>query len=225
MKPTLYVNGDSHTAGTYLKDKFNFDRCFSAALAKKYNLNHLNEALAGGSNNRIIRVSKEYLRNADPSHTLVLIGWSTFERTEWLVDSEWQQICGQPSYEIKTGELAKHWKEYIDKVWNDPNWILYHARSIEWQYNILNFHLWLKSRNFKHLFFHAHKDFSVRKVFQIGWPDNLWLGNNAYDSVLSFTQHSERKGHKPDWAYHFSFDAHEDYAKFIEKDFVKAFNL
>ena len=24
MKPTLYVNGDSHTAGTYLKDKFNF---------------------------------------------------------------------------------------------------------------------------------------------------------------------------------------------------------
>jgi len=220
-KINLYVNGDSHTAGTYLENLSDNKKCFSALLANRYDLTHTNEALAGGSNNRIIRLSKEHLRNADPTRTVVLIGWSTFERTEWHVDGQWHQICGQPLYEIKIPKLKKYWKDYTDKVWNDPNWTFYHARSIECQHDILDFHHWLKKKNFKHLFFHAHKEFTVDKIFRLDWPGNIWLGNDPYNASLSFTQHSLKKGHSPDAWYHFDYDAHKDYADFIRGDFEK----
>jgi hypothetical protein len=230
MTKTLYINGDSHTAGTYSEFANDHERCFGALIAKKYNLNYKNDALGGGSNNRIIRTSKEYLKNADAENTVVLIGWSTFERTEWLVNDKWHQIAGQPQYEIKEKYLDILWKNYtasFHKSWEKEGKeesIFYLSRSIEAQYQIKEFSEWLSERNFKHLFFHAHSSFFYKKsIFEIEWPNDIWFQNKPYDLTVSFCNYSISKGYQPDHWYHFDYNAHRDYADFIEPELAKLF--
>ena len=228
LKKTLYINGDSHTAGTYLNDWYNHEKCFGALLSKKYNLNYINQAIAGGSNDRIIRTSKEHLTECDPKETIILIGWSTFERTEWFYKGEWYQICGQPQYEIKEKYLDRLWEDYTNSFWKGVNEnqmeekTFYLSRAIEAQYRIKEFGEWLTERKFKHLFFHAHSSFfSKKNSFQIEWPNNIWLQNQPYNPAVSFCSYALSKGHTPDKWWHFDYNAHSDYAKFIDLDFLK----
>jgi hypothetical protein len=229
MTKTLYVNGDSHTAGTTLQfPHHNYEKCFGGLLAAKYNLEYKNDAIPGGSNNRIIRTSKEYLKYADAQNTVVLIGWSTFERTEWLVNGQWHQICGQPQYEIKEKHLGMLWKNYTAsflKSWEKDNkeeGMFYLSKTIEAQYQIKEFSQWLLERDFKHLFFHAHKSFFYKKsIFQIDWSNDIWFQDKPYDPTISFCNYSLSKGHQPDHWYHFDYNAHRDYAEFVEPEFAK----
>jgi len=229
MTKTLYVNGDSHTAGTTLQfPHHNYEKCFGGLLAAKYNLEYKNDAIPGGSNNRIIRTSKEYLKDADAQNTVVLIGWSTFERTEWLVNGQWHQICGQPQYEIKEKYLGMLWKNYtasFHKSWEKDNkeeGMFYLSKTIEAQYQIKEFSQWLVERDFKHLFFHAHKSFFFKKsIFEIEWPKNIWFQDKPYDPTVSFCNYSLSKGYQPDHWYHFDYSAHRDFAEFVEPEFAK----
>lgn len=97
--PTLYVNGDSHSQYCYPTHT----KLLTATelLATKFQLEYKNQALAGGSNQRIIRTTLEYLPNLDPGSTIIVIGWSSFERTEWYYQDKWHQICGQAAYNCR----------------------------------------------------------------------------------------------------------------------------
>ncbi len=108
----LYANGDSHTAGTYTNGECFYETSFSSLLAKRHNLDYFNHAWPGGSNKRIIRTSKEYLKDKDPTDTLVLVCWSSFERTEWYVDGIWHQICKQPMYEYVLTSIQSEHPDY-----------------------------------------------------------------------------------------------------------------
>jgi len=225
MIKKIYVNGDSHIAGAYLNDLYRPDVSFAGLIAKLNNLEYVNEAMAGGSNDRIIRTSKEYLINADPSSTAVMILWSTFERTEWFYENEWHQISGQPLYEPNSNHrLNKLWKDYTDAFWHDTKEkqsIFYFSRSIETQYKIKEFSEWLKRRKFKHLFGHAHSSFFYKKSgFEIGW-DDIWLFNKPYDHSVTFCNKSLEFGYKPDQAWHFDDQAHKNYANYISAEFKK----
>lgn len=210
MSITLYVNGDSHTAGTYINYVANLEECATALLAKKYKLNYINRARGGGSNARIIRITKDNLQNLNPKQTIVLIGWSTFERTEWFEKGVWHQICGQPWYNV-SDSLKTQWKEYIEQSLEN-----YHILAEEWQTKIYDFHLWLKDRGFAHRFYHGHNCFILEDNKKIIWPDNLWINNSAYKSEVSFTQHSISLGFNPDNYLHFNYDAHAEYAKVLD---------
>jgi hypothetical protein len=221
MLKNLYINGDSHTAGTYNKP-YDHDHCFSGVLAKRHNLTAINHAQAGGSNPRIIRTSKEYLADKDPKDTAVLIGWSDTARTEWLVGGKWYQVANHLDYEILDDPyLNMVWKKYFESLWKKECDYVMLNRAIEQQYSILEFSQWLKDRGFKHLFLHGNKSFFHKKsVFEINWPKNTWLNNDAYDDTQSFCSHSIMKGHKMDDHAHFDHYAHKDYADFIESNFV-----
>ena len=226
MIKTLYVNGDSHVAGAYLDKMYQPDISFAGLLAKKHNVNYVNHALAGGSNDRIIRTSKEYLKDADPLSTAVFIVWSTFERTEWFYQNFWHQICGQPTYEPHDNQkLNKLWKEYTDAFWHDTNnesSIFYFSRAIETQYKIKEFSVWLNSKGYRHLFAHAHSSFFIKKSgFEIEWNDNVWLLNKPYDNSITFCSKVIELGHKPDQSWHFDDKAHRDYAEYISVEFDK----
>lgn len=226
MIKKIYVNGDSHIAGAYLDNMYQPNISFAGLLAKQNNLEYKNEAKAGGSNDRIIRTSKEYLKDADPSSTAVFIMWSTFERTEWFYENEWHQISGQPKYEPnKNQKLNKLWREYTDAFWHDTNEktsIFYFSRSIESQYKIKEFGEWLKNKNFKYLFSHAHSSFFYKKSgFEIEWEDSTWLFNRPYDHYITFCNKVIELGHKPDIYWHFNEQAHKDYAEYISDEFKK----
>jgi hypothetical protein len=226
MKKTLYVNGDSHVAGAYQNEMYQPNISFAGVLAEKFQLNYVNEALAGGSNNRIIRTSKKYLEKADPETTLVFIAWSTFERTEWFFQNEWHQISGQPLYQpTHRQKLNKLWKDYTDAFWNDTNEkssIFYLSRSIEFQYYIKEFSEWLSKRKFKHLFCHSHSSFFYKPSgFEIKWDNNVWLFDDPYNNSITFCSKSVESGYKPDEHWHFNRDAHSHYAIYIEKEIEK----
>jgi len=212
MSITLYVNGDSHTAGTYKNYFSNTEECATALLAKKYSLNYVNRARAGGSNARIIRLSKENLAAMDPKTTVVFIGWTTFERTEWFEDGTWHQICGQPWYNV-SDSLKTRWREYI--AWSEDK-ENYYKLAIDWQNTIMDFHLWLKEQDFVHRFYHGHNCFDIEDKYKVQWPDNLWVNNAPFDPDASFTKHSKNTGHIPDEYLHFDYNAHKSYAEFLE---------
>ena len=226
MIKTLYVNGDSHVAGAYLDKMYQPDISFAGQLAKKHNVNYVNDALAGGSNDRIIRTSKQYLKDADPLTTAVFIVWSTFERTEWFYENKWHQICGQPLYEPNSNQkLNQMWKEYTNAFWqdtNEKNSIFYLSRAIETQYKIKEFSVWLTLKGFKHLFCHAHSSFFYKKTgFEIEWNDDIWLCNKPYDISVTFCSKVTDLGHEPDKCWHFDAKAHKDYADYISEEFDK----
>ena len=222
MIKNLYINGDSHIAGTF-SEPTDFERSFAGVLAKKHNLDYVNHGLAGGSNPRIIRTSKEYLRDKDPKNTLVMIGWSDSARAEWLVKGKWYQVADHQSYEIQDNSyLNRVWKEYFSSIWKKECDYVMLNRAIEQQYYMLEFSNWLNDAGFGHFFLWGNKSFFHKKsVFEIKWPDNVWLKNEPYNSDISFCAHSLSKGHKMDSYAHFDHLAHKDYADFIEPEFIR----
>jgi len=246
----LYTNGDSHLAATYQHPNseesimFQPEVSFAGLLAKKHNLDYINESVAGCSNNRIIRTSKEFLRDKDPENTIVLIGWSTVERTEWYADGVWHQICGEPLYQYNFREsvlppnfdkirwhdksaewitLSMMWSNYTNRLLNDHKEtgnIIFQSRTLEFQYYFKEFSDWLTKRNFKHMFLHLHEVFNVNEFFKNNWNNDAWLFNDPYDPSIAFTRKSVALGHKSDKWQHFGPEAHKDYANYIEQEFI-----
>ena len=189
---TLYVNGDSHTSGTYLDMWDNYNDCFAGLLSKRLGLEYINHALAGGSNARIIRTSKEYLEKHGNKDTIVLIGWSHPIRSEWYIDNKWLQIAPGELYEVKQNPyLHKTWKAYINTLWDDKFNAIHHA---------------------KHSFFYK------KNIFEMEWTSNPWLHKQPYNPTIAFCDFCESKGHVADEHSHYSMEAHKDYADFIEAD-------
>ena len=103
----LYINGDSHAAGTdaefsygWAEDDSEFwdkGKCphpdneqvsFGAVLSELLGCQRINQSQAGGSNPRIIRVTKKWIESHPKllKDTFMLIQWSTWEREEWMHD-------------------------------------------------------------------------------------------------------------------------------------------
>jgi membrane-bound lytic murein transglycosylase B len=77
------------------------------------------QAESASSNARIIRTTREYLEKNTPAY--VIIGWSTWEREEWIHDGKYWQV--------NAGGIGEDWPEVIKFKYK--NWIAYQARFIE----------------------------------------------------------------------------------------------
>ena len=223
----LYVNGDSHAAGAEINNSYcfaadgptihndksphtdNIKLSFGYLLAEKLGHEFVTDAISGASNDRILRTTKEYL--AKNNHNVfVLIGWSTTDRKEFLIDGEYH--CFSPGYYTNNLKLKHHFKKYILSL--DHNTAM--KQNYFWHEKIYNFHLELNQNNIPHLFFNTFSVFnsedhpSYQKIFynwsqkMIGpYKDNEtyygWLKNNGYNTV-----------HKK--SYHFGADAHKRWA-------------
>ena len=150
---SVFVNGDSHTATVY------GDRAPTATqlLAEKYQCNYTNTALPGGSNQRIIRTTLDQLPELDPGSTLIIIGWSSFERTEWFFQDQWHQICGDTAYSIDP-LLKELWSQHIDSWWCDDNHECW-RRQADQHNAIWIFHRLLHSLGYQFLFYQGCKTF------------------------------------------------------------------
>jgi len=94
-KKMLFVSGCSHLAGSEIIKFGDTTRTQDAVslvwpglLAKEYGMNYVNQCIAGGSNEYILRSTMHFVckwleQGRDPSELLVIVGWTTNERLEF----------------------------------------------------------------------------------------------------------------------------------------------
>lgn len=215
----FFINGDSHTAGSYSPN--NVENPFAKQIAEHFNSTSVNIALPGGSNQRIIRTTIEQLPNLDPKDTFILIGWSSWERTEWYWDNAWQQICGDPGYNIPEF-YQQRWQsntdyynnQFVDKNADQELWM----RSKYQENAIFIFHNLLHQLGYKFLFFLGcansfRWESDANKNSKLPWSPGSW----AHDPYIEegFSYDCEKQGFTKDHLWHYGQDAHDYYASVL----------
>jgi len=129
---TLYANGCSFTTGYGIEgSEHNEDYSYIHSHAWPNRLGQLiganevcNQALAGGSNDRIVRTTIDWilknwiLPKKEISELLVVIGWTDHCRREFYIDGEWKQIIPYHRYP-KWKSLNNLNKAYSKVAWSE----------------------------------------------------------------------------------------------------------
>ena len=231
----LYINGDSHAAAAeavnphaWAEDDGNLwgQGCgphpdneavsFGAVLSKQLNMPRINQSQAGGSNPRILRTTREWLKQNSGQPVFVLIQWSTWEREEWLHQGTWYQVNAS-GVDLVPPELNTRYRQYII----DVDWVKYTRQAHE---EIWQFHLELQQQGIPHLFFngnshfggtHEHNKLNVPIIEQqYDWGGayiDPYTVEKTYNKVLlnnGFTTVNPN-------SYHFGADAHRFWANYV----------
>ena len=227
----LYINGDSHAAGTdaelsygWAEDDSQFwdkgkhphpdneNVSFGAVISELLGCQRINQSQAGGSNPRIIRVTNQWIESNPKllKDTLMLIQWSTWEREEWLHNRQWYQVNASGIDHVPA-ELEQRYRQYIMDI-------DYDACTRNSHDNIWQFHQYLNQKGIRHLFFNGNSTFSDLKDFSS--PDckdwnNCYLG--PYDRELSYNSMLLANGfaHVDARSGHFDKAAHCFWANYV----------
>lgn len=224
----LYANGDSHTAGAEINNNYcfadddpkiqndkgphpdNIKDSFGYLLAKKLNYTFVTDAVSGCSNYRILKTTKEFIKNNYNNNFFLLIGWTSFDRvTVTIKEIEYHF---SPGYMTDDPDVKKEFKKYILSI--DKN---EEARlSNYWHDEIYKFHCELKDNNIKHLFFNTtsffnnsyiHNDFE--NLVQHDW-NNQYIG--AYKKQDTYCHWLGEQGYVRNSYYHYRADGHAAWA-------------
>jgi len=223
----LYVNGCSHSAGAEaavahawaVDDGQYWDRgtephpanlavSYGQHLADALDAKLICEASSGGSNDRIIRTTLEWIENnldclAD---TFMILQWTTWEREEWSHEGTWYQVNAS-GIDTVPPALSKRYKNYVIEI----DWT---TKTQQAHDKIWNMHQYLKDLGVRHLFFSGQSTFSdIQLSDQKNWSVNYmhpynreesyhnWLINNGgtYSNAKSY--HFDAKSHRL-WSEH-----------------------
>jgi len=216
----LYVNGDSHSAGAEAVNDYCFaeDDPFYYALGRiphpdneraSYGCNIANELFAilhcdaesASSNSRIIRTTREYIKNNKPD--VIIIGWSTWERDKWIhYNTYWQ---------INAGGVGSDWPDPIKEKYTDYVANLDWNKATKQAHNqIHELHTELSDLKIPHLFFNTYNDF--RNQDPLKWHDSYI---NPYDPDMTYYKWLSDRGFESNQSYHFRADAHRKWAEFL----------
>ena len=168
----IYINGDSHAAASecvtnhaWSEDDAKLPRSgrgphpdneaasFGAMFAEKLNIKRINQSQGGGSNDRIIRVTRNWIKENKNklNQVFMIIQWSTWERTEWFYNNEWWQVNGSGT-DYVPNELRDRYKQFIINI--DWKSVTQRAHEQIWQ-----FHNEINELNIPHLFFNGNNHF------------------------------------------------------------------
>lgn len=222
----LYVNGDSHTAAAEAVNPHawamddgelyhlgqrphpdNLSVSWGNKLAKKLRAELYCDAQAGGSNARIMRTARQWIRdNYDRlDRTLMIIQWSTWERQEWQWEGQWWQVNASGADHVPP-ELEQRYKQYII----DVDWIRAQNQA---HYEIWNFHRELEAKRIKHVFFNGNSDFSSQPN-PYNW-NNCYIG--PYDPEKTYNKVLRNNGFATvnPQSWHFGPKAHSFWARYM----------
>ena len=224
----LVVNGDSMTAAGEAVNDF----CFAQDDSKYFRLGRVphpdNLAVSWGkrlsdilhcdfvclaesasSNSRIIRTTLDYL-NKNPKPTCLIIGWSTWERTEWYHEPT---DC---YYQINAAGVGEDWPLEIKLQYRE--WILSldYTKSKQTQVRqVHDLHALLEQQQIPHVFFNAYESLDATDPLQ----QHDWHGcyYNAYDPKFTFFNWCQQQGFATTKlnGYHYGADAHTAWADHI----------
>jgi hypothetical protein len=231
------VNGDSHAAGAEAVNPYGFaeddGECwgmgrqphpdnlrasFGYKLANLLNAELVCDAQAGGSNSRIIRTTRDWIKqNTDKlSDTFMLIQWSTWEREEWFYQDKWWQVNAS-GIDYVPQELQKKYQQYII----DVDWPRYTKQAHQ---DIWQFHCYLDELKIPHVFFNGNSHFGGphqenNLIVPIIKEQKDWGTSyiGPYDVAQTYNKVLISNGFKtaPPGNYHFRADAHCFWAKYL----------
>ena len=228
----LYVNGDSHTAAAEAVNNYafaeddiqhwhlerrphpdNLSVSWGKLLSERLKSGFICDAESASSNDRIIRTTKDWIESnqKDFHRTIMVIQWSTWEREEWLIDQKYYQVNAS-GIDIVPQSHQQQYKEYVASV----NW---KEKTEQAHLKIWNFHMWLKSRDIKHVFFNGNNDFSKIKN-QRDWGGNFLDPYNPESTYNNLLQSQGIKTVMPG-SYHYGADAHRWWAKYLLQQLIK----
>jgi hypothetical protein len=235
----VYVNGDSHSAGAeavnghaFARDDFlyramgrqghpdNLRASYGCCLANELGAIFDCDAESASSNARIMRTTKEYLKDNKPD--LLIIGWATWEREEWLHDGEYWQV--------NAGGIGFDWPEEIKQRYKP--WVIeqlepdvINNKLCTWHNMIYRLHQELDELGVKHLFFNTFTSFAnIENLKHLGADKYNW-GNSYVDPYTensSYYHWLKLNNYKPSYpgSYHFGADAHRAWANQLLKDYI-----
>ena len=224
----LYVNGDSHTAAAEATNPYAFAEddpalnylhrlphpdnlavSWGRRLAANLNCTFKCDAESAASNSRIMRTTRSWIeQNLDNlSRTFMIVQWSTWEREEWLIDSDYYQInaSGIDAVPETHRELYREFVAGID--WDKS--------TKQAHLEIWNFHEELQQKGIRHLFFNGNNHFNDipekdRREWELCYLD-------PYDPKMTYDQWLRSKGYDTvsPKSWHFGEAAHGAWARFV----------
>lgn len=246
----LYVNGDSHSAGAEIANSYAFaeDDPLYWALGRQAHPDNLKlsygcelanmlgailhcDAESASSNDRIIRTIWAQLQGVQglpvARPDLIIIGWSTWEREEWLHEGTYYQVTASGTDDVPP-ELSSKYKKWV--IGQDH--ITREARMLHWHDRIYRLHKDLSQNEIPHLFFNTYSDFSAIRSKRITTHNRTtipeeqdWGGCyiDPYNPDLTYYNWCIQNGFKtvnPN-SYHFGHDAHCAWAEFLYQTYVQ----
>ena len=234
----LYVNGDSHSAGAEIANSHafatddplywrlgrqphpdNLKLSYGCKLANMMGAVLECDAESASSNARIIRTTQEYLKEHTPD--LIVIGWSTWEREEWLHQGTYYQVTASGTDDVPP-ELHSRYKKWVV----NQDYISRERKLLHWHDRIYQFHLELDRLQIPHVFFNTYSNFSSVRTKNITThnakilpPEYDWAGSyiDPYNPDLTYYNWCIQNGFSPvkPNSYHFGADAHAAWAEFL----------
>lgn len=210
----LFINGDSHSAGTELDPK----QGYADILAEKLNFSDvINLSVGGASNDRILRTTDRFLIDCDLKNSypkFIIIGWSECNRQDWFYKGKYYSLKSSDDIRLNPDEVDKKRAEYSLSIFQDMNFI--YAFTKYFHEKIYNLHLELNYRNIPHLFFNAVKSYStstiINKLMHYDWNNQFW---EPYSTDGSFLEWGIKNNYKPTIWRHLNAQCHKEFAELL----------
>lgn len=227
----LYVNGDSHTAAAEAVNNHAFamddgalfymgraphpanlaiswGKCLSQSLKTSFQCG----AESASSNQRILRTTRDWLKQPRNQDAFVVIQWSTWEREEWQdQDGRYYQINASGIDDVPES-MKLRYKNFVANV----DW---RSCTQMWHDRIWEFHKELQDQDIPHIFFNGNNNFSTISN-QYDWGTSYidpYNPNSTYDAILK--QNSYQTVAPNSW--HFGKEAHSFWANYMLQYIVR----
>lgn len=231
----IYFNGDSHTCGSELRDPEN--NAYANIIAKKLNATIVgNPAVGGAGNDRILRLTNQYLDECEKTQEfpdLVIIGWSETQRFDWFYDGQyrtygsWEDGLSRETAQTIDSDRAKFHDEFLTDHFSLIGIMRYQHNQM------YNLHLRLEHLKIPHLFFNAVQSFhelpsnlvykkllsaaDYEKEFSapvpiLDWNDSFWL---PYSTIGSFLAWGRENKYQVTPLFHLEAKAHHAFAELL----------
>ena len=192
MKKVLYVNGCSHSCGCEIsypdsaRTPEDLDKSWGGVIARKHNLVHYNDAQPGQCNHAIasntIHTILKLLDQYSPNEILVIIGWSSFDRTYFIHNNLVYRlvpgISERDYFDTLPLAVQKAYFNYISGYDFDTaqnNFALTY-------FNTVNF---LKLNNIDYYFFNAIQPVTRPTVNVLHTTDNCTATFTLFDQIIN----------------------------------------
>lgn len=220
----IYLNGDSHTAGAELLKDYCFakddpqylhmgelahPRClelsYGAKLSRTLNAGYNCDAISASSNARILRTTKRFISEKRPE-TIIIIGWSTWEREEWFYNDWHYQVTASGTDSVPD-KLVDKYKQWVNEQTREE----LIKKQKYWHEQIYLLHKELLERDIKHVFFNSYSHFD--SVDPVDWND-CYI--DPYTQAGTFWHWCSAQGFTTvNNGYHYGEDAHTAWAQHL----------
>ena len=179
----IYVNGDSHSAGAdiipgvcFAKDDPRYLaygrrahpeavlQTYGYHVAKSFNQGFFCEAESGSSNDRILRITKQYIEDTEDKKNIgyIIIGWASWEREEWEYGEDYLQVTASGTDSVPES-MEEEYREWVLR--QTPEEL--QRKELKWNQLISAFSYELTEQDIKHIFFHTQEytEYLLRQGF------------------------------------------------------------